>query len=59
MRRMHETGVTLDDLALRLGLNERAARRLLRFDYRSHIGEIERALAELGTRLELRTREAA
>lgn len=38
-------------LARRLGLQENAVRRLLDLDHRSHIGEVERALAALGRRL--------
>lgn len=59
MRRLHETGTTKVELARRLGLSEGAVRRLLRFDHRSHIGQIEAALAVLGARLELRLRHAA
>ena len=59
MRRMHETGTTKVELARLLGVSEGAVRRLLRFDHRSHIGRIEAALARLGSRLELRLRQAA
>jgi antitoxin HicB len=59
MRRMHETGTTKVELARRLGISEGAVRRLLRFDHRSHIGQIERALAKLGSRLEVRLGRAA
>jgi antitoxin HicB len=59
MRRMHETATTKVDLARLLGISEGAARRLLRFDHRSHIGRIEAALARLGSRLELTLRQAA
>jgi antitoxin HicB len=59
MRRMHETGTTKSDLARMLGISEGAVRRLLRFDHRSHIGQIEAALDRLGSRLELRLRRAA
>lgn len=59
MRRMHETGTTKVELARLLGISEAAVRRLLRFDHRSHIGQIEAALERLGSRLELRLREAA
>jgi antitoxin HicB len=59
MRRMHETGTTKVDLARLLGISEGAVRRLLRFDHRSHIGQIEAALERLGSRLELRLRQAA
>jgi antitoxin HicB len=59
MRRMHETGTSRSELARVLGLSEGAVRRLLRFDHRSQIGQIEAALARLGARLELRLRAAA
>ena len=59
MRRMHETGTTKVELARLLGISEGAVRRLLRFDHRSHIGRIEVALERLGSRLELRLRQAA
>lgn len=53
MRRMHETGTSKVELARLLGISEAAVRRLLRFDHRSHIGQIEAALERLGSRLEL------
>jgi DNA-binding transcriptional regulator LsrR (DeoR family) len=59
MRRMHETGTTRGELARLLGISEGGVRRLLRFDRRSHIGQIEAALESLGSRLELRLRRAA
>lgn len=59
MRRMRETGTTKVELARLLGISEGAVRRLLRFDHRSHIGQIEAALERLGSRLELRLRQAA
>jgi antitoxin HicB len=45
-------------LARRLGLQENAVRRLLDLDHRSHIGEVERALAALGRRLVVRSEAA-
>jgi antitoxin HicB len=59
MRRMDETGTSRVELARMLGLSEGAVRRLLRFDHRSHIGQIEAALERLGSRLELTLRQAA
>jgi antitoxin HicB len=59
MRRMHETGTTRSELARLLGLSEGAVRRLLRFDHRSHIGQIAAALGRLGARLVLRLRAGA
>ncbi len=46
-------------LAERLGVPEAAVRRLLDLDHRSHIGEVERALALLGKRLVVEVLEAA
>jgi antitoxin HicB len=46
-------------LADRLGLSEGAVRRLLDLDHRSHIGQVERALASLGKRLVVEVLEAA
>jgi antitoxin HicB len=47
-------GITRTELARRLGLQENAVRRLLDLDHRSHIDQIDRALAALGKRLEVR-----
>jgi len=45
-------------LARRLDVQENAVRRLLDLDHRSHIGEVERALAALGQRLVVRAEAA-
>lgn len=45
-------------LAGRLGLTEGAVRRLVDLDHRSHIGQIEAALQELGQLLTVATRAA-
>ena len=58
-RRMCETGTTRVALARMLGVDERAVRRLLAYKHRSHIGQIEAALAKLGKRLEISVRDAA
>jgi antitoxin HicB len=58
-RRMRETGTTRVALAQMLGVDERAVRRLLAYKHRSHIGQIETALAKLGKRLEISVRDAA
>lgn len=58
-RRMCETGTSQVALARMLGVDERAVRRLLAYKHRSHIGQIEAALAKLGKRLEIRVRDAA
>ena len=48
---MREQGLTKVGLARRLGLSEGAVRKLLNPTHRSHIGQIERALAKVGRRL--------
>jgi antitoxin HicB len=58
-RRMHETATSKTALARQLGVSEGAVRKLLRFDHRSHIGQIEAALHALGQRLEVHARDAA
>jgi antitoxin HicB len=58
-RRMCETGTTRVALARMIGVDERAVRRLLAYRHRSHIGQIETALAKLGKRLEISVRDAA
>ncbi len=45
-------------LATRLDLSEGAVRRLLDLDHRSHIGQIERALHEMGRQLTVSTQAA-
>jgi antitoxin HicB len=49
--RMRREGLTAVALGERLGLSEGAVRRLLDLDHRSHIGNVESALAVLGQRL--------
>ena len=56
---MHAERITRTALARRLGLQENAVRRLLDLDHRSHIDQIDRALAALGKRLEVRVLEPA
>lgn len=55
---MHAQGVSNTALAARLGLSEGAVRRLLDLDHRSHIGQVEAALHELGQSLTVATRAA-
>jgi antitoxin HicB len=47
------------ELGRRLGLDEKAVRRLRDPLHRSHIGQVEAALEELGRRLELVVENAA
>ena len=56
---MRAQGITRTELARRLGLQENAVRRLLDLDHRSHIDQIDRALAALGQRLEVRVLQPA
>jgi antitoxin HicB len=56
---MWEAGLTAVALAKRLGLSEGAVRRLLDLDHRSHIGQLEAALAALGKRLSVEVYDAA
>ena len=51
---MRAQGVSREDLAARLGMAEPAMRRLLDLDHRSHLDQLDRALAALGKRLEVR-----
>jgi antitoxin HicB len=48
---MRSANVTNVGLGRRLGISEGAVRRLLDLDHRSHVGQIETALAALGHRL--------
>ena len=56
---MREQSVDHEDLAARLGMAEPTVRRLLDLDHRSHIDQIDRALAALGKRLEVRVLQPA
>jgi antitoxin HicB len=56
---MRTRRITRTELARQLGLQENAVRRLLDLDHRSHIDQIDRALAALGKRLEVRVLEPA
>lgn len=56
---LREAGISQSELARRLGQSENAARRLLHLDHRSHIGQVEEALAVLGKQLALDVRDAA
>ena len=59
LRALTQTGTRRTDLARLLDVDEKAVRRLLDFDHQSHIGQIERALAMLGRRLEVSVEPAA
>lgn len=56
---MGEMGLTAVALGKRLGLSEGAVRRLLDLDHRSHIGQVETALAALGKHMSVEVYDAA
>jgi antitoxin HicB len=56
---MREKGITNMALAQKLGVTETVVRRLLDLDHRSHIGQVEKALALLGKKLALEVLERA
>lgn len=56
---MRDAGVTNVALGKRLKISEAAVRRLIDPDHRSHIGQIEQALAVLGRRLVIEAEKAA
>ena len=56
---MLEQGTSTAELAQRLGVSEKVVTSLLHLKRRSHLGQLERALAELGVQLETRVRSAA
>ena len=58
-RAMTESGLTRVGLGKKLNLSEGAIRRLVDLDHRSHIGQIEAALAVLGKRLVIDIQDAA
>ncbi|MGH8510152.1 MAG: type II toxin-antitoxin system HicB family antitoxin [Gammaproteobacteria bacterium] len=58
-RSMTESGLTRVGLGKKLNLSEGAIRRLVDLDHRSHIGQIEAALAVLGKRLVVNIQDAA
>jgi antitoxin HicB len=56
---VRETGIGTNELARRLGIHEKAARRLLDPRHRSKAGVLERALAAVGRRLTVEVQTAA
>jgi antitoxin HicB len=56
---MRDAGLSRVALGRRLGLSEGAVRRLLDLDHRSHIGQVDAALAALGKRLVVQVDDAA
>jgi antitoxin HicB len=56
---MREHGVNEAELARRLGVKENVVQALLHLKRRTHLGQLERALTELGVQLEVTVRSAA
>ncbi len=56
---MREQGVSQAELARRLGVGEKVVAALLDLKRRTYLGQLERALAELGVQLEVTVRSAA
>jgi antitoxin HicB len=56
---MREQGISEVELAQRLGVAEKVVHALLHLKGRTYLGQLERALAELGVRLEVTVRPAA
>jgi antitoxin HicB len=56
---MGEQGIDTAGLARRLGVSEKVVQSMLHLKRRTHIGHLERALAQLGVQLEVSVREAA
>jgi len=56
---LREQGVSAAELARRLGVGEHVVAALLHLKRRTHLGQLERALAELGVQLEVTVRPAA
>ena len=56
---MCQQGVSAAELARRLGVGENVVQALLHLKRRTHLGQLERALAELGAQLEVTVRSAA
>jgi antitoxin HicB len=56
---MREQGVSAAELTRRLGVGEKVVPALLQLKRRSYLGQLERALAALGVRLDVTVRSAA
>ena len=56
---MRQQGVSAAELARRLGVKDNVVAALLQLKRRTHLGQLERALKELGVQLEVRVRSAA
>jgi antitoxin HicB len=56
---MRERGISEADLARRLGVTPKVVQSILHLKRRAHVGHLERALAQLGVRLEVSVKDAA
>lgn len=56
---MRERGIDRGELARRIGVSEKVVGTMLHLKRRAYVGQLERALAELGVQLEVTVREAA
>jgi antitoxin HicB len=56
---MRERGMSEAELAVRLGVSDAIVRSMLHLKRRTHIGHLERALAQLGVHLEVTVKDAA
>jgi len=56
---MREQGIDQAELACRLGVSDKVVSSILHLKRRTHIAQLERALAQLGVQLEVSVREAA
>jgi antitoxin HicB len=56
---MRAQGVGAAELARRLGVGDKVVAALLQLKRRTHLGQLERALAELGVQLDVTVRSAA
>jgi antitoxin HicB len=56
---IREQGISHAELARRLGVSDKVVSSILHLKRRTHIAQLERALAQLGVQLEVSVREAA
>ncbi len=56
---MRDQGIGQAELARRLGVSDKVVSSILHLKRRTHIAQLERALAQLGVQLEVSVREAA
>jgi antitoxin HicB len=56
---IREQGISHAELARRLGVSDKVVSSILHLKRRTHIAQLERALAQLGVQLEVSVRESA